>query len=350
MKNTGIRAFFIMFLCGLTFAAFPAVAGQKVPADIDTGTRIFGIQHVGLTVADIKKAAEFYTKVLGLVVEFPPDDWTGGEEFAKTIGVPGAILRAALIKIPKSGEMIELLEYKSPSSPVKEPLPLDAIGSMLIAYQVNDVDGMVKRLVAQHITVYPVPAKVNESGFFGGLKWAYFKDPLGKTHQIVGLASGGGGEPIVERIHHVGLTVKDIAKAIGFYQNVMSMEVDLLGGFTPWFEEDAKGVGVSSTALRLSVLNFGRKGQQLELREYKTPTPTPSEPLPPNALGAMHIAYDCEIDPLVDHLVQNGVTVYAVPANLIDDGPFQGLKWTYCKDPMGNTSELIGRVPGWKWK
>lgn len=350
MRNAVILAVFVVVL-GLPFiASYPLATHDKAPAGIPTGTKIFGIQHVGMTVADVNKAVEFYTKVLGLVVEIPPGDLTGGEVFAKTIGVPGAVLRGAFIKIPKSGEKIELLEYKSPASPVKEPLPLDAIGSMFIAFQVNDVDGMVKKLLAHGVTVYPVPAKVNEAGFFGGIKWVYFKDSLGKIHQIIGLASAGAGETIIERIHHVGLTVKDVPRAMDYYQNIMGMEADLLGGFTPWFEEDTKGVGVSSAALRVSVLNFGKKGQQLELREYKTPTPTPSEPLPPNALGAMHMAYDCDIDPLVDHLVKNGVIVHAVPPNLVGEGPFQGLKWTYCKDPMGNTAELIGRVPGWKWK
>ena len=64
----------------------------------------------------------------------------------------------------------------------------------------------------------------------------------------------------------------------------------------------------------------------------------------------MHVAYDCDIDLLVDRLIKSGGIVYAVPPYLVDEGPFQGLKWTYCKDPMVNTSELMSRIPGWKWK
>jgi len=94
------------------------------------------INHIGIAVPDIEKAAEFYTKHLGLEL--------GGVE-----EVPDQKVKVAFLPI---GEVrLELVQPTSPESPVAKFLEKNGPGFHHIAYQVDDVAAEVERLKAQGV-------------------------------------------------------------------------------------------------------------------------------------------------------------------------------------------------------
>ena len=78
-----------------------------------------GLEHVGLSVADLDRSLEFYCDVLGFEVERiiePSADLPLGE----VVGLPGCRARIAHLRSAKG--MLELFEYQDPRG---RPVPAD---------------------------------------------------------------------------------------------------------------------------------------------------------------------------------------------------------------------------------
>src|SRR5262245_49294385 len=80
---------------------------------------ITAVDSIGLTVSDLDRSVEFYTKVLSFekVSEFEVD----GPEYERLQGVFGLRMRTARMKL--GDEFIELTEYLAPRG---RPAPVDA--------------------------------------------------------------------------------------------------------------------------------------------------------------------------------------------------------------------------------
>lgn len=309
------------------------------------GAGVHGLSHVGLTVADIDTALHFLTRDLGLILEVPTTQWAHGESLERGVGVSGAVMRLAVVKIPLSGERIEILEYKHPPSPVQRPLLPNDLGAMHVALRVNDIFAWVNKLGKSGIEAHSEP-NLCSSGYFGGFYWTYFKDPLGNTFELVGPEHGDAGrKPIVEGLFHIGVTVSDLSVALHSFIDVFGCTLDYAPSQMCEGDLLEKGVGVPGAKLRLAVLRFGRKEQKIELLQYSSPLSRVNRPVLPNAIGAMHIAYEVNMDRALDCLRRKKVLICADPPNPIPDGFFQGWYWTYIRDWLGITHEILGPIP-----
>jgi catechol 2,3-dioxygenase-like lactoylglutathione lyase family enzyme len=143
----------------------------------------------------------------------------------------------------------------------------------------------------------------------------------------------------VRGLHHVGITVSDLDRAIDFYHDVLGLE--FVSEPSPVFDDPALGpaVGVPGAALRQVSLTAG--DIIVELLEYVRPESPVVAPLPQNALGAQHVAF------LVDdirakkaELEGRGVRFYS-DVNVVDEGVLAGWRWVYFEDPEGNALELV---------
>ena len=94
----------------------------------------------------------------------------------------------------------------------------------------------------------------------------------------------------MKALHHVGITGADLDRAIGFYHGVLGLERRREPG--PVFDHPELGpaVGVPGAALRQVNLALGDTA--LELLEYAQPPSPVDAPLPQDALGAQHVAYE----------------------------------------------------------
>src|SRR5262245_6939107 len=101
--------------------------------------RITGAHHTSFTVADTDRSIEFPRYRLGLEVisrRQVRDDY-----FGAIVGLPGAVVEAALLRIPGTSHHVELFEYLSPRGVPLEPRPCDP-GSCHLSLLVDDLPGL----------------------------------------------------------------------------------------------------------------------------------------------------------------------------------------------------------------
>jgi catechol 2,3-dioxygenase-like lactoylglutathione lyase family enzyme len=143
----------------------------------------------------------------------------------------------------------------------------------------------------------------------------------------------------MKALHHVGITVADLDRAIRFYNGVLGLE--LRSEPSPVFDDPSLGpaVGVPGAALRQVNLALG--DTTLELLEYTAPPSPVDAPLPQNALGAQHVAFLVDdIETRKAELEAAGVEFFS-DVNVVDDGVLAGWRWVYFADPEGNALELV---------
>jgi catechol 2,3-dioxygenase-like lactoylglutathione lyase family enzyme len=144
----------------------------------------------------------------------------------------------------------------------------------------------------------------------------------------------------MSRIFHTGITVKKLEVSMPFYRDVLGLK--LINGPTPWNSGEAiyQAVGVANTCLRLCIFEADAGGATLEILEYQTPPSPITKPMPPNAVGAMHVSF--QVDDIYEKMAkmkQQGVRFYTDP--VIGKGHLEGWKWVYFEDPDGIVLELI---------
>ena len=147
----------------------------------------------------------------------------------------------------------------------------------------------------------------------------------------------------MQTIFHTGVTVSNLDRSIRFYRDQLGLE--LVTGPTEVFSGEAlsRGLGVPEAELRLAVFKVG--DGSLELLEYVNPPSPVERPMPPNTLGAMHVAFRVDdVHSKVKELTAKGVK-FLSPPNVVTDGPLAGWTWVYFLDPDGITVELIEYNP-----
>jgi catechol 2,3-dioxygenase-like lactoylglutathione lyase family enzyme len=139
------------------------------------------IEHVGIIVSDMDRSIDFYCNILGFHLSQRVDLCTG-ETVEKGVGIPGAALQLAHLKLGDSTTLIELLCYINPKS---KPLPEDAksndIGVGHVAFNVEEPDGYYEKL-AQNGVRFISPGVMTSST---GEKFCYFYDPDGAVLEFI---------------------------------------------------------------------------------------------------------------------------------------------------------------------
>jgi catechol 2,3-dioxygenase-like lactoylglutathione lyase family enzyme len=143
----------------------------------------------------------------------------------------------------------------------------------------------------------------------------------------------------MQAIFHTGITVSDIEKTVVFYRDVLGLK--MISGPDEVFEgeELSEAVGVPGTRMKLALFEVGDGA--LELIEYLSPKSEIERALPPNAVGALHVAF--RVDDALAKMkeLQAGGIEFMSSLNVETEGDFAGWKWVYFKDPDGIQLELI---------
>ncbi len=105
------------------------------------------VQHFGLTVSNLDEALHFFRDLLGL--EATEVRETSGERPEIILGIKGASLRLAIVKVP-DGNNIEVIEYLNPKG-TKLDLRTCNPGVPHIAFVVDDIQKMYEDLGAKGV-------------------------------------------------------------------------------------------------------------------------------------------------------------------------------------------------------
>lgn len=138
-----------------------------------------GIDHVGISVPDLKQAEGFFTTVLGCqnVFHLGPFADPEGTFMNGQLGThQKATLNIATMRCGAASN-VELFEFRSPSQKSEWPAR-DDIGSASIGFYVEDLDATLAHLKANGIETLGDIVDVAE-GPIAGRKWIYARAPWG---------------------------------------------------------------------------------------------------------------------------------------------------------------------------
>jgi catechol 2,3-dioxygenase-like lactoylglutathione lyase family enzyme len=143
----------------------------------------------------------------------------------------------------------------------------------------------------------------------------------------------------MKAVHHVGITVPDLERAIDFYHDVLGLE--FANEPSPVFDDPTLGPAVGVPGANLRQVSLWCGDSIVELLEYTSPEPPNDAPLPPNGLGAAHLALKVDdVARTKAELEAKGIE-FLSEINVVDEGVLAGWRWVYFQDPDGNTLELV---------
>lgn len=142
------------------------------------------LDHINIVVADIERAAEFYSDVLGLTRGF--EKTLEGAWIDKVTGVMGARALCVFMEAGRDGDggartRIELLQFLSPGGAAfPENSRPNTRGIRHIAFTVADLDALIAKLGAWDCEIVSEPVEVPFAvGSLGRKRLFYFYDPEG---------------------------------------------------------------------------------------------------------------------------------------------------------------------------
>src|SRR5712692_4819177 len=233
-----------------------------------------GVDAIGITVSDMDRAVDFYSKVL--TFEKVSDTEVAGEDYEHLEGVFG--LRMRVVRMRLGDEFIELTEYLAPKG---RPIPVDSRSNdrwvQHIAIIVSDMDKAYARLrqnKVEHASSGPqrLPDWNKNAA---GISAFYFKDPDGHPVEVLQFPPDKGADQwhrpsdkLFLGIDHTAIVVSDTDASVKFYRDLLGMHV--AGESENYGTEQEHLNNVFGAHLRITALR-GASGPGIELLEYLAP-------------------------------------------------------------------------------
>jgi catechol 2,3-dioxygenase-like lactoylglutathione lyase family enzyme len=335
----------------LLAAALVAV-GLSVPAaraEAPTGLRVGGASAVGLTVSDMDRSVDFFSKVLNF--EKVSDVEVAGEAYEHLQGVFGLRMRVVGMKL--GDEQIELVEYLAPRG---RSIPEDSRSNdgwfQHVAIIVSDMDkayGRLREFKVRHASTGPqrLPDWNKNAG---GIEAFYFKDPDGHALEILHFPPGKGDPKwrmaaarLFLGIDHTAIVVRDTEASLRFYRDGLGLSV--AGNAENYGTEQEHLNNVFGARLRITALR-GPAGPGIELLEYLAPRD--GRPYPPD-LRANDIAFwqttltVGDADSAASALLRLRVPFVSPGPVLLPDASLGFSKGLLVRDPDGHAMRLVQR-------
>jgi len=252
----------------LLVLAVPQAPAQQRSALVD------GVDAIGITVSDMDRAVDFYSKVL--TFEKVSDIEVAGENYEHLEGVFG--LRMRVVRMRLGDESIELTEYLAPKG---RPIPVDSRSNdgwfQHIAIIVSDMDKAYTRLrqnKVEHASTGPqrLPDWNKNAA---GISAFYFKDPDEHPVEVLQFPPDKGAQrwhrptdKLFLGIDHTAIVVWDTDASLKFYRDVLGLRV--AGESENYGTEQEHLNNVFGARLRITALR-GASGPGIELLEYLVP-------------------------------------------------------------------------------
>jgi catechol 2,3-dioxygenase-like lactoylglutathione lyase family enzyme len=271
MKPTALVAGLI--LGGLLVVRPAMLLSEEAGRGPERPVSITAVDSIGMTVADMDRAVDFYTTVL--TFEKVSDIEVSGREFELMEGVFGARMR--IVRLRLGDETIELTEYLSPRG---RPIPADMrpndLGFQHAAIVVGDIDQAYARLRTfhvEHASTGPQQLPVWNTNA-GGISAFYFRDPDRHFLEILHFPDGKGLDKwhrpnrLFQGIDHTAIVTSDTEQSLRLYRDTLGMRV--AGESENYDVEQEHLNNVFGARLRITTLRAAQ-GPGIELLEYLAP-------------------------------------------------------------------------------
>jgi len=316
------------------------------PAQQNPPSLVQGIAGVSMTVGDMDRSVDFYSKVLSF--QKLSDAEVDGETLEHLNGVFG--LRIRVVRMKLGDESIELVEYLAPKG---RPIPVDSRSNDLwfqhIAIIVTDMGKAYDWLRQNHVQyASSAPQRLPDWNKNAAGIWAfYFKDPDGHPLEILQFPADRGAEKwhrasdrLFLGIDHTAITVSDTDASLHFYRDLLGMRV--AGESENYGTEQEHLNNVFGAHLRITALRAA-SGPGIELLEYLSPRDGRPYPADEHANDLVHrqtIVITDNADAVTRSLQINRVMF--VSSGVVSDSHSQlGYKKAFLvRDPDGHALEI----------
>jgi catechol 2,3-dioxygenase-like lactoylglutathione lyase family enzyme len=274
MTSNAVRRLAAAALALVAWAVLGLNHGPSRAQQAPARTLARGVAGVGITVSDMGRAVDFYSKVL--FFEQVSDAEVAGDDFERLQGVAGA--RARVVTMQLGDERLELTEYRTPHG---RPVPADSRSNdrwfQHIAIIVNDMDqaySWLRRHRVQHVS--PGPQRLPDwNPNAAGIRAFYFRDPDGHALEVLQFPPDKGSprwqrpsDRVFLGIDHTAIVVGDTDASLRFYRDTLGMAV--VGGSENHGPEQERLNNVAGARLRITTLRAAA-GPAIELLEYLAP-------------------------------------------------------------------------------
>jgi catechol 2,3-dioxygenase-like lactoylglutathione lyase family enzyme len=301
--------------------------------------RIRAVDAVGMTVSDMDRSVDFYSRILG----FTPvkDVEVAGDAYEQLRGV--FPIRMRVVRLQLGHEYLELTEYLAPRG---RPAPVDARSNdrwfQHVAIVVHDMDRAYQWLHDQRVThVSPEPQRLPDwNPNAGGIRAFYFRDPDGHPLELIWFPPGKGDprwqEPtdrVFLGIDHTAIAVADTKKSLAFYRDHLGFRV--AGGSENYGPEQARLNAVRGAHLRITSLR-ATEGPGIEFLEYLAPRDGRPFPADEHANDLVH--WDTRL------IVRGGAALESAGpghAAIIPGHELGFSRGITVRDPDGHTLEVV---------
>jgi catechol 2,3-dioxygenase-like lactoylglutathione lyase family enzyme len=339
-KKTCDRALvFVVFLVLGLYGSLAPASAQLVRS----------VDAVGITVSDIDRSVEFFSKVLSF--EKVSDIEVMGSEYERLQGVFGARMR--IVRLRLGEEFIDLTEYLTPRG---RPIPVDSRSNdqwfQHIAIVVSDMDKAYQQLRAQKVQHTSTgPQRIPDwNKAAAGIKAFYFKDPDGHNLELIYFPSGKGNPKWQQAngrlflgIDHTAIAVSDTARSLDFYRDILGMK--LAGESENYGTEQEHLNHVFGSRVRISGLK-ATSGFGVEFLDYLTPRDGRPMPHDTRANDLWHWQTAIKVgraDAAADKLKSARVRFVSPGVTTIPDRALGIAKGFIVRDPDGHGLQLIER-------
>jgi catechol 2,3-dioxygenase-like lactoylglutathione lyase family enzyme len=258
----------------LLIAALLFVLPSAPRADEGPLAPVSAVRTVGMTVSDMTRALDFYTRVLPFVME--TDEELAGRSIEQLQGVFGARVRVATLRL--GDERLELTEYLTPKG---RPMPVDSRGNdrwfQHVAIIVSDMGRAYATLRDRGVAHASTgPQRLPEWNVgAAGIEAFYFRDPDGHFLEILAFPPGKGdpkwhpsGDALFLGLDHTAIVVDDTDTSLAFYRDALGLRV--AGAGENYGVEQEHLNNVFGVRLRITTLRAAA-GTGVELLEYRAP-------------------------------------------------------------------------------
>ena len=261
----------LIVACVVALVVAPIARG----ASPTTQTAVEAVARIGVTVSDVNRSANFFTKVLDF--DHVADEEVAGPAIEQQTGVFGARVRNVRLRLGE--EEIELTQFLAASQPGR-PVPPDSRSNdrwfQHIAIVTSDIDAAYRRL--RHFDVRHASAGPqhlpDRNKAAGGIAAFYFKDPDDHVLEVISFPPGKGdprwqsGKGLFLGIDHTAIVVTDTDASLTFYRDQLGLRV--AGGSENYGDEQAHLNNVEGAHLRITTRRASA-GPGVERLAYLTP-------------------------------------------------------------------------------
>ncbi len=338
-RGSNARACLLLaFACGASvLSGASAQAGAPLARSVDS---------VGMTVSDMERAVEFYSRVL--TFEKTSDVELSGTDYEHFEGV--FALRMRVVRLRLGEESIELTEYLAPRG---RPIPADLRSNdrsfQHIAIIVRDMEAAYRRLREHRVEhASSGPQKLPEwNRNAAGIEAFYFRDPDGHPLEILSFPAGKGDakwhrptERLFLGIDHTAIVVADTDASLKFYRDLLGLEV--AGESENYGTEQEHLNAVFGARLRITSLRPST-GPSIEFLEYISPRDGRPDPgTRPNDVLHRHTRLLTADAEAAARMLRSSRAAFLSPGPVnLEKGELGFRKGFLVNDPDGHVVEIV---------